>query len=170
VIFKRPLAARLLVMAALLALYFSSDWSGLRSALGASSAHLLSLLGYTVTLTSRESSVYLAFSDTRLLITPACTYLDLAFILAPFTWRAGQRLAANLFRAVAVTLAVLSLNAGRLVLTAVLYHGGAAWPLSHDLPDLALYYPAIATAVLLCARSDWRWPGTEAAHSAAGNA
>jgi len=156
-ILNKPLLARLGVLAALLALYLSFDWMALRLWLSGAGAYALSLLGYPAAMASHQTGVFLAVSDTRFLITPACTYLDLAFILIVFTWRAGRSCAANLFRTAAVMTAVLLLNLGRLVLAAILHEGGTAWRFSHDLPDYALYYSAIAAAVILCARSDWRW-------------
>ena len=164
-IFNKPLLARLVVLAALLALYLSFDWMVLRVWLSSAGALVLSFLGYPAAIASHPGGVFLSVSDTRFLITPACTYLDLALILVAFTWRAGRSNTANLFRAAALMTAVLSLNVGRLVLAAILHEGGTPWLLSHDLPDYALYYPAIAVAVILCARSDWRWLGREPAGS-----
>ena len=162
-----PLVVRLLVLAALVVIYISFDWFSLRAVLAAASAWVLALLGQTAGVATQGEAVFLTFSDKRVLITPACTYVDLVFILMPFTWRVGRGLWTNLFRIATVTLAVLSMNMVRLVIAAALHGGGMAWTLSHDLPDYAFYYMAIAGAVLLCARSDWRLPQ---AGAVAGNA
>ncbi len=162
-IFNKPLLARLVVLAALLAFYLSFDWMALRLWLSTVGAFVISLFGYPAAIVSHQAGVFLTVADSRFLITPACTYLDLALILVAFTWRAGRSCTANLFRTAGVITAVLSLNVGRLVLAAILHEGGTAWRLSHDLPDFALYYPAIAAAVILCARSDWRSLGGEQA-------
>lgn len=157
---RSPLGVRLLALAALVAIYVSFDWFSLRAALAAAGAGLLSVAGHTAGVATRGEEVFLTFLDKRFLITPACTYVDLALILMPFTWRVGRGLSRNLVRVAGVTLAVLSINVVRLVLAAALHGGGTAWPLSHDLPDYVLYYTLIAGAVLLCARSDWRLPRT----------
>lgn len=164
-IFNKPLLARLVVLAALLALYLSFDWMSLRLWLSGAGAFVLSHLGYPAAIASHQEGVFLTVSDTRFLITPACTYLDLALILIVFTWRVGRSWAANLFRTAAVMTAVLSLNVGRLALAAILHEGGMAWRFSHDLPDFVLYYATLVGVVILCARSDWRWLDREPAGS-----
>ncbi len=156
VFLNRPLLLRLGALGALLLVYLAGSWIPLRVNLAQAAALVLDLLGLSAGVTLQEESVYLAVGASRIAITRACTYLDLALILMVFTWRFGRPLSANLFRAVGVAGAVMVMNLARLVVAIAAYTGGIAWGPAHDLPDIGLYHAAIVAAVMLCARRDWR--------------
>ncbi|MDP3938895.1 MAG: hypothetical protein Q8R92_12280 [Deltaproteobacteria bacterium] len=153
---NRPLLLRLGALGALVCVYLAGSWVPLRVNLAEAAALVLDLLGLSAGVTLQGDSVYLAVGASRIAITRACTYLDLALILMVFTWRFGAPLGANIVRSAGVAGAVMVMNLARLVVAIAAHAGGVAWGPAHDLPDTGLYHAAIAAAVMLCARRDWR--------------
>jgi len=153
---NRPLLLRLGALGALLAIYLAGSWVPLRVGLARAAVLALDVLGQPAAVAIQGDSVHLVVGASRVAITRACTYLDLAFILIPFTWSYGLRLRANLLRIAAVSGAIAVLNVTRLVAAVLADAGGAGWRTAHDLPDAGFYYAAIAAFVMLSARRDWR--------------
>jgi hypothetical protein len=152
----RPLLLRLCALAVLLAVYLAGAWVPLRESVALLTARALDLAGFNATVSVQGDSVTLAVGAARIAITRACTYLDLALILIPFTWRLGLPVSRNLLRVAAILAGVAFLNVARLVVAIAAHAEGAGWGAAHDLPDVGLYHAAIAIAVMLSARHDWR--------------
>lgn len=153
---SRPVLVRLGALGLLLSIYLAGSWFPLRVHIAQATAFALDLTGRPAVVTVHGDSVLLTFGAARVAITRACTYLDLTLILIVFTWRLGGPFHRNALRAAAAACAVAALNVARLAAAVAVHAGGAGWTGAHDLPDAALYHAAIAAAVLLCARRDWR--------------
>jgi len=157
-ILKSPLPLRLVALALMVGVYCSFEWTLLRTLLGGLAVAILSGVGHQAGLAASGDQIFLSVDGARFSILAACTYVDLALTLAPFTWRMGRPLGSNLMRVFSVILAVLAMNVARVVLAIHLHTTGAGWSLAHDAPDHVLYFTALFAALLLSARSDGNAP------------
>jgi hypothetical protein len=150
---------RLGALALAVLLFYSTDWAFLRRLCRSAVGPVLVGLGHRTVASDSGGSIGLAVDGERFSISPDCTYVDLALVLAPFWWRSPRSVTSNLGRIAAGTAVVLGLNLLRITLAMHgLARGQPMW-LVHDLPDLLVYWPVIGASVLLALRHDARGRG-----------
>lgn len=137
-------------------LFISSQWTSLSILVSKQVEFGLTALGHRVNRTCSINQWGIVVDGQAFSITRDCTYLELFVWLAPFVWRRNSKLTMNLAVILLLLVMVSAVNFLRLMFTFCVYSRGASWFAAHDLPDLLIFYPTIAIAVLLSVRRDSR--------------
>lgn len=113
-------------------------------------AGILGAAGYKTALIDADAAPTVVVNGHPYRFTAECTYIDLVLLLLVFLWDGGLGTVANGFRCIIVASLVLSVNLIRVTLALCLNIAGVSWFLSHDVPDMIIFYPTV------CAFFIWR--------------
>lgn len=150
----RAFVIRVVAVTVLGGLYYLFEWTRLRELVSICTAALLRIIGNPATFVQTGTEFYIVLQSGLISISADCTYVVLVLLLAPFIWRSRYGLTTNAIRLGLAAVVVLSVNLARLVLALTVTDAGAPWFLAHTLPDIMVYYPALAASALLALRSD----------------
>lgn len=146
---------RILAFLGLTVLYYALDWSQLQHALAIATATLSGIVGTSATAMQVGGDFLVVFDSGVAVVTPNCTYIDLAAIIALLTWQTQNSLAKNLAQAGLITVIVLTVNLLRSTAAIVGFDAGWSWFAAHALPDYLLYYVTVTIFAFLAIRNDF---------------
>ena len=151
----RRIYYRLIILAALFAIYAIVDWGWLNNLLRQTVIWSLSFLGHDLILRySNISETITVLVDNKMPLTfvTGCTYLHLAFLLVPFLWRFDKPLMTNIGVSSFLIATILILNVARVAL--VIHFSGNSyinWFYIHSSVDILAHggtlFPIISGAV-----------------------
>lgn len=152
----KRILGRLVALGLLVVLFYSQDWMFLRRLLTNAAGAALTRMGHTTTVGQDAGDLLLTVDGQVYGISPDCTYIDLVLIITPFWWRVGRGIRVNVLRLLVLAFAILAGNVFRVVFGMHFIAQGTSWFLAHDLPDMLIYWPSLAVAVILSIRHDLR--------------
>jgi hypothetical protein len=136
---------RLAAMAILFAIYQTIDWTILQRFLRFCLSVAMISLGHHTESIDIGPDVILMVDSRWFEIIANCTYIHLFLLLAPFWWRAGKRIGANLSGLGVLALVIWSVNFVRLLGTLHADLQGVPWFMAHGLMDRVINATATLT-------------------------
>lgn len=150
----RSFLLRLFILAGLVVIYYQFEWIWLRAGLFYIITGVFGFFGGIDISGFHYDNFYIVVEGRTFYVSPNCTYIDLAFIIAPFWWRFGQPFAKNAGRQILIFTLILSANVGRVWVAIYFFAKGFSWQLFHNLPDMGLHIIVIAISVILALKND----------------
>lgn len=151
---RRIFGLRLMAVAALLVVFYASEWTMLRLVVRASTAAMLTVLGHTAIPANLGSELSLIIGDASFVFTSNCTYAALFLVLIPLSFRRRYGWGANLRNVFVLAGAVFLANVVRIAFALHFHETGFAWWAVHDVPDVGIQTAVIVGAALAALEAD----------------
>lgn len=152
---KPILLVRISVVTLLVGAFYAWDWMPLRVLQRDVTGWSVRVTGYSPVSFVYEGSPALSVEGKVHYYLPACTYLDLLMIVAPFVWVIGASRRSNILRLAIAAVVILGGNLIRIWAAVYFNVRGADWFYAHELPDYIIWWPTVAVVVLLALRRDF---------------